>query len=213
MTDDTVNVQHAFRSRSWRVLGMMAVTLATHAVQWIAVSYLLLPVLFLWVWFLTIPFRAFTFTDPQDFIFAGLIVLTLLAWVTLRQSKRLASPGWVKAASVAALVLGVAIPLVPMVFLCLLSRRGQELIGHWPQPMTDDPKFIGTDDPAYQSLSSAVVYSYSFAGWGMAAWGTLMAHLWGRFPWKKLLWIAAVLVLASWAFLLEPTERFSWWLD
>ena len=159
--------------RFLRILGIIvSVGLALYALPILAGHWLL---------FLAMPFISFTFTDPPDFIFAGLIVLTLTA-LAVRHGKRPYPPGWVKTASVAAMVLAVVAPLVPMVALYLLAYRGQDLIGHWPQPMTDDPKHIGLDDPAYEALQAAVVYSSCFAGWGIATWGALLVHLRRNLP-------------------------------
>jgi hypothetical protein len=40
--------------------------------------------------------------------------------------------------------------------------------------MSDDPKHIGLDDPTYQMLRSAVIYSSCFAGWCLYTWGALL---------------------------------------
>ena len=154
--------------RFWRILGIVvSVCLALYALPILAAHWLL---------FLAFPFISFTFTDPPDFLFAGLIVLTLTA-LAVRHRRRPYPPGWVKTASAAAVVLAVVAPLVPMVALYLLAFRGQDLIGHWPQPMSDDPKHIGLDDPIYQTFQAAVVYSSCFAGWGIATWGALLARI------------------------------------
>lgn|GEM_PF-4199799 len=199
---DTVGVQQALWYRTGRVLGMVAVSLVTQGALMIALLPLLLP----WIWFLLAPVISFTFTDPQDFIAVSLIALTLLAGVEMRHMEVYS----VKRATAAAFVLSIATPLIPMIFLYLLSSRGAELIGHWP---VERIKHIGADDPVFQRLRIAVVYASAFAGWGLVTWGALMVHLSRCLSGRKLLRLATAFVLAWWAFLLEPTGRFFWWLS
>lgn len=190
--------------RFFRVLGILVgVGLAVFELPTLAAHWLL---------FLAMPFISFTFTDPPDFLFAGLIVLTLPA-LAVRHRKMPYPPVWVKAASAVAMVLSVVTPLVPMVALYLLAFRGQDLIGHWPQPMTDDPKHIGPDDPAYQTLQAAVIYSSCFAGWGIATWGALLVHLRKELTTQRMLWMIGLFLLSWLVFVADPGRRFEWWLD
>lgn len=189
--------------RFWRVLG--AIVIACLAL------YKLPALAFLWIFFLASP-SFFTFTDPPDFIFAGLIVLTLTALV-VRHRRKPYPEGWVKTASVAAVVLAVVAPLVPMAALYLLADRGQDLIGHWPRPMSDDPKHIGLDDPTYQALYSAVVYGSCFAGWCLYTWGALLVHLRKELTTRRMLWLIGIFLLSWLIFVADPGRRFEWWLD
>jgi hypothetical protein len=190
--------------RFWRILGIVvSVCLALYALPVLAAHWLL---------FLAFPFVSFTFTDPPDFIFAGLIVLTLTA-LAVRHRRKPYPSGWMKTASAAAVALAVVAPLVPMVALYLLAYRGQGLIGHWPQPMRDDPKHIGLDDPTYQMLRSAVIYASCFAGWGLATWGALLVHLRRNLTTRRMLWLTGIFLLAWLLFVADPGRRFEWWLD
>lgn len=190
--------------RFWRILGIVvSVCLALYKLPALAASWLL---------FLAFPFISFTFTDPPDFIFAGLIILTLTA-LAVRHGRRPYPPGWVKMASAAAMVLAVVAPLVPMAALYLLAFRGQDLIGHWPQPMRDDPKHIGLDDPIYQTLRAAVIYGSCFAGWGLATWGALLVHLRRSLTTRRMLWTIGLFLLSWLLFVADPGRRFEWWLD
>jgi len=162
--------------------------------------------------FLCAPFRDFTFTDPSDFLSAGLIVLTVTALAV--QHRRWPYPiSWVRFASAAAFVLAVLAPFVPLVVLYLLSHRAETLIGHWPRPLVDDPKYIGADDPAYRSLSRAFVYASAFAGWGLFTWGALLFHLRCSLTAARLRWLMGVFLAAWIVFLCEPGGRYIWWLD
>lgn len=190
--------------RFWRILGIVvSVCLALYKLPALALH---------WLYFLASPFIFFTFTDPPDFLFAGLIVLTLTA-LAVRHRRRPYPPGWVKTASAAAVVLAVLAPLVPMVSLYLLAYRGQDLIGHWPRPMSDDPKHIGLDDPTYQTLRSAVIYGSCFAGWGLYTWGALLVHLRRNLTTRRMLWLIGIFLLAWLLFVADPGRRFEWWLD
>ena len=189
--------------RFWRILGIVvSAGLALYKLPALAAC---------WLIFLASPFF-FTFTDPPDFIFVSLIVLTLTA-LAVRHRRRPYPPGWVKTASAAAVILAVAAPLVPMVALYLLAYRGQDLIGHWPQPMSDDPKHMGLDDPTYQTLRSAVIYGSCFAGWGLYTWGALLVHLRKTLTTQRMLWLIGIFLLAWLLFVADPGRRFEWWLD
>jgi hypothetical protein len=159
-------------ARHWRVV--LLILISAIASFYLAVSLFALAI-FVWGYLLLAPFRNFTFTDSSDFICAGLIVLTLAA-LAARHRKRPYPAGWVTAASVAAVVLVVLTPLLPWTVLYLLSRRAQELIGHWPQMTRDDPKYIGMHDSVYQGLLDAFGYAEAYAGWSLFTWGALMLH-------------------------------------
>lgn len=189
--------------RFWRILGIVvSICLALYKLPALA---------FLWLFFLASPFF-FTFTDPLDFLFVGLIVLTLTA-LAVRHRRRPYPPGWVKTASAAAVVLAVVAPLVPMVALYLLAYRAQDLIGHWPQPMSDDPKHIGLDDPAYQAFRAAVIYGSCFAGWCLYTWGALLVHLRRNLTIRRMLWLVGIFLFAWLLFVADPGRRFIWWMD
>lgn len=187
----------------WRILGIVVSgCLALYKLPALAAH---------WLFFLASPFF-FTFTDPPDFIFAGLIVLTLMA-LAARHVVRPYPAGWLKTASIAAAVLAVVSPLVPMVALFLLAFRGQDLIGHWPQPMSDDPKHIGLDDPTYQTLRAAAIYGSCFAGWGLYTWSALLVHLRKTLTTQRMLWLIGLFLLSWLLFVADPGRRFEWWLD
>ena len=95
----------------------------------------------------------------------------------------------------------------------VLAFRGQELIGHWPQPMSDDPKHIGLDDPTYQTFRDAVIYGSCFTGWCLYTWGALLVHLRKSLTTRRMLWLIGIFLLAWLLFVADPGRRFEWWLD
>ncbi|HYU35874.1 MAG TPA: hypothetical protein VEW48_27265 [Thermoanaerobaculia bacterium] len=192
----------------WRRLGLILGIV----VLGLGACWVLLPLVIVWAYFLASPFVDFTFTDLPDFVFAGLIVFTLAA-LLVRHRTTPYPADWITAASIAALVLALVSPFVPMAALHLLSRRGQELLGHWPRPMRDDPKYIGLDDPTYQRLSIVVIYAFCFTGWCLYTWGGLMLHLRKSLTTRKVLWLVALFVLTWLVFSYDPGKRFEWWLD
>jgi hypothetical protein len=196
-------------ARHWKTLGLALVALVVGGY-----GTLLVIVLAMLVWsdFLLAPFRGFTFTDPPDFIFVGLIAVTLTA-LAARHRKRPYPAWWVKVASVSAVVLSLVTPLVPLAVLYLLSDRGYELLGHWPREMSDDPKYIGLHDSVYQGLRDFYVDASAFAGWGLITWGALVWHLRKSISAKRILWLIGIFLLAWLAFLDEPGNRYNWWLD
>jgi hypothetical protein len=196
-------------ARHWRTLGFTLIALVVGAY---ATLFVLVLALLVWSDFLLAPFRGFTFTDPPDIIFVGLIVVTLAA-LAVRHRKQPYPAGWVKVASLAAFVLAVVTPLVPLAVLYLLSDRGYELLGHWPREMSDDPKYIGLHDSVYQGLRNAYVVASAFAGWGLLTWGALVWHLRKSISARRMFWLIGIFLLAWLAFLDEPGNRYNWWLD
>ena len=165
-----------------------------------------------WFEFLTTPFGAFTFTDPQDFVFALLIPITGVLLVA-RHRRKPYPQKWVKWGAATAFVLAVVTPLVPTVMFYMMSRHAAGVIGHWPICMADDPKHICQGDALYHRLSDVTEYAVAFAGWGLFTWGGLMRHLWGSLSPRLRRWQMGIFLIAWAAFVWEPNGRFFWWMD
>lgn len=61
-------------------------------------------------------------------------------------------------------------PVLLFVALLLMAWRARVLIGHWPQVMADDPKWIGKNDVLYQRLYDFADLAFGLAGWSFIAW-------------------------------------------
>jgi len=55
-------------------------------------------------------------------------------------------------------------PLLLFFALTAMAWRAKILIGHWPQVMADDPKWIGEND------GTLTDYSFGLAGWSFVLW-------------------------------------------
>ncbi len=190
-----------------------------HALEWLFLrllatgALLSVPLLcVVWYGFLIAPFTNFTFTDAPDFIFAGLInvSITLVVW---RHVKKPYPERWIKFASASAFVFAILAPLIPLIALYALSFRAEALIGHWPHVMINDPKWIGKDDAIWGLLLHVNCKAEAFAGWGLFTWAALMLHLRRSLTTKQLIWHVVIFVAAWMIFLYEPGGRFWWWMD
>jgi len=61
-------------------------------------------------------------------------------------------------------------PLLLFFALTAMAWRAKILIGHWPQVMADDPKWIGENDGIYQFVYTLTDYSFGLAGWSFVLW-------------------------------------------
>lgn len=110
---------------------------------------------------------------------------------------------------------GVAavLPLTLMAALYLLSWRAMQLIGHWPVPWKDDPKFLGGGDTFYEMLLVLINPLLLAAMIAPSIWLTLMAVLWRRYGWGRRVALTLALVAGIAVFALDPSRRMMWWMD
>ena len=131
----------------------------------------------------------------------------------LRVPEWLARAGWGLLAFVQ-VVLAFS-PLLAVLALYALSWRGAALIGHWPLPMADDPKFIGQGDTLYAVMYMALCLLFALSCYGLPILIALTAMLSYRhaklWPVLMILLYFASLVLFS---LLESAgDRMTWFMD
>jgi hypothetical protein len=148
-------------------------------------------VFYSWLSVLTMPFWAFTFTDPANFILTALIPLTLLA-IAWQQLWRPNSLRWIWFATKATYTLAVMGPLIPLTALYLASWRASGVLGHWPQSPMDDPSVICKHDALYQMLHAVSVYSVVFGSWSIFCFGALVLNLRRQVSPVHLRWMAFV---------------------
>lgn len=174
--------------------------------------FLAWPILCVALMLISQAFLGFTFTDPEDFAAPALILLTpplVLGW-HLRGSR---SPLAVRCAERAAVTLALVGPSALLAALYVYSYRAEQLIGHWPRDLIDDPKWIGKGDTLYRSLESVVNYTSAYCGWTFVAWLCLILHLQARVS-KRRLFFHALLFISAWlAFQMEPGGRWAWFMD
>jgi len=104
-------------------------------------------------------------------------------------------------------------PLLIVVALYAASWRAEGLIGHWPQPMVDDPWYVIPDDGLYRFLLLSIFpLLYCVLG-AIVSLPALTLVLWRRYP---LLWTVFLAVIFVGGLLLiksDPEQRFIWLMD
>ncbi len=104
-------------------------------------------------------------------------------------------------------------PLLLFVALWSMAWRAQVLIGHWPQVMADDPKWIGENDGLYQRLYDLTDLAFGITGWSMMIWAALYLGFHQRYtPGQRraIAWI----YIGAWILALWGTGcGIAWYLD
>ena len=161
---------------------------------------------------MTAPFMGFTFTDAIDFGPAAVIAIALVG-LAARHALRPHPEAWLRFARRAAYVLTVLPPAIYLGTLYLLAWYGSRAIGHFPQPMIDDPKNIAGHNAPYQTMYHVVDYTEAFVGALVWVWAALLLHLRRRLTGVQWAILVAVFLLSWTVFMIEPGRRFEWWLD
>lgn len=97
-----------------------------------------------------------------------------------------------------------------------LAFRAQDLIGHWPRPGYDDPKWIGPMDQQYQFLFHLIGdWIVPALFWGSWLWLLLTPLLVpsGYYSRTRRIVLSALFVTGWLSLYFDPGNRFSWWLD
>jgi hypothetical protein len=154
-------------------------------------------------------------------VFIALIMIAL--FVTARSqnyeerandTNRTRTSSWVRGLMVGhGLLTVVPIPVL-LFYLNAMAFRAQQLIGHWPQPMSNDPKWIGEDDVLYQRLYDIIEFNLMPAvAWSLIAWLVLSCILFHSYS-PKQRWFMMCLYLSMWSLLIfEPGGCLEWYLD
>lgn len=104
-------------------------------------------------------------------------------------------------------------PVLLFVALRSVAWRAQVLIGHWPQVMADDPKWIGESDMPYQRLYDLTHLAFGLAGWSPMVWIAFFVTLYGsytRTQRKAIVWTYT----AAWMLaLLGDGNGIAWYMD
>ncbi|KAB8143485.1 hypothetical protein F8S13_10795 [Chloroflexia bacterium SDU3-3] len=104
-------------------------------------------------------------------------------------------------------------PLLVIGCLYVFSWRAAFLIGHWPQPSIDDPKFIAPDcricDALYMLTLPLLLWPFiALVAFPFLSLVLRRVYLW---RWQTLLIIVFVV---GWLLLIaDPSERLSWYFD
>jgi hypothetical protein len=104
-------------------------------------------------------------------------------------------------------------PLLIVAALYASSFRGEAIIGHWPQPVHDDPYYVAPGDWLYTLFLYAVPTFFVIAHIAIVAFPVLTWTLRNRYA---RLWSAVLVIVfvAGWLlFRADPEGRFYWWLD
>jgi hypothetical protein len=104
-------------------------------------------------------------------------------------------------------------PLLTSACLYLLSWRAALLLGHWPQPSLDDPKFIAPNDALMDLLYGAVLPLLLWSMVALITFPLLTFFLRKRYTRLKIVSFV-VLFVGAWLFLyLDPGARLAWFGD
>ena len=104
-------------------------------------------------------------------------------------------------------------PLLIVASLYASSFRGEAIIGHWPQPVHDDPYYVAPGDWLYTLFLYAVPTFFVIAHIAIVAFPVLTWTLRNRYA---RLWSAVLVIVfvAGWLlFRADPEGRFYWWQD
>ena len=123
---------------------------------------------------------------------------------------------WVKTIiPVLAVVQGFLVvpPIALTYWIYHLAQRAAVLIGRWPVPMINDPKWIGQNDGAYQHLYDTVERVDGITFCSFFAWMIVMAL---AFRWysRRARLLQFGLFIFAWGLLwFNPWSLLSWWED
>lgn len=157
---------------------------------------------------LTAPFTGFTFTDTLDFAPVGIIVFALSS-LAVRPYPEV----WIRFARRTAYVMAVLPPMIYLAALYGAAWCAAQVLGHFPQPMIDDPGNIVPHAASFQMMRHVVAYTEAFAGAGVWSWAALILHLRRRLTVKDWALLVGLFVTAWLIFMGEPGRLFEWWLD
>lgn len=104
-------------------------------------------------------------------------------------------------------------PLLLLIALRAMQWRASVLIGYWPQPMADDPKWIGQSDRLYQGLFDLTLFASGLAGWSILPWIVcliLMKDVYSRQQYETVIWCyLSIWIINLWA----SGDSVAWFMD
>ena len=104
-------------------------------------------------------------------------------------------------------------PLILTYWLSRLAQRAASLIGHWPVPMINDPKWIGPRDSQYQHLFDVCSWIERPVLCGFFLWIITAVLFWRWYSVRLRCWLLGLFVF-SWGILwLNPWQLLPWWID
>ena len=86
-------------------------------------------------------------------------------------------------------------------------------IGHWPEPLKDDPKFIAPGDALLDLLYCLVVPLLLWMFIGLFIFPILTVLLRRNYSGRWLALVIGLFVLGWLLFIFEPTDRMGWYMD
>ena len=86
-------------------------------------------------------------------------------------------------------------------------------IGHWPEPLKDDPKFIAPGDALFDLLYCLVIPLLLWMFVGVIIFPLLTLLLRRSYSWGWIVLTIGLFVLGWLLFYLEPTGRMEWFMD
>jgi hypothetical protein len=122
-------------------------------------------------------------------------------------------PRWLHRVLIAVHHSFVLAPYLLLLDLYVFSWRAMAFIGHWPEPLRDDPKFIAPGDALLDLLYRLVIPLLLWMFVGVVIFPILTVLLRRSYSWRWVALIVGLFVLGWLLFILEPTGRIEWYMD
>jgi hypothetical protein len=104
-------------------------------------------------------------------------------------------------------------PFLTVLLLYLASWRAESIIGHWPVPSVDDPKYIAQSDWLYINLRLAVMWMLGGACSAACLLPLFTIAMWRVYPrWYSIVLIAVYLV-GFYILRIDAGARLTWYMD
>ncbi|HET9221914.1 MAG TPA: hypothetical protein VFO07_05385 [Roseiflexaceae bacterium] len=132
---------------------------------------------------------------------------------TLAAIDRMQEPRWLHRVLIAVHHSFVLAPYLLLLDLYLFSWRAMMFIGHWPEPLKDDPKFIAPGDALFDLLYCVVIPLLLWMFVGVIIFPILTMLLRRSYSWRWIALMIGLFVLGWLLFILEPTGRMEWFMD
>lgn len=104
-------------------------------------------------------------------------------------------------------------PLLALAVVYLFSWRVASIIGHWPRPSLDDPKFVAPGDGLADTLYASVLILLLLAVAGVIIFPLLTYALRRAYARWWVITLIVVFVVGCVLVRIDPGSRFAWYFD
>jgi hypothetical protein len=104
-------------------------------------------------------------------------------------------------------------PLLMVLSLYLASWRAEAIIGHWPVPSVDDPKYIAEGDWLYKNLRLSVIWLFGGVCSAVCMLPLFTIALWRAYPRWYSIMLIAVYLIGIYVLRIDAGARLTWYMD